>query len=178
MLVYSMSSGIIVQRVTDSGLAIKYTACAQRDDQTDEDELEEISIIDDRQDADLSLSNLSKTEDDNTDAELGCHSNPDAVSEKNDAELNGPKLLPGSVQSITSSPNDRTKLIGDRVSSIATLSSPINSNKHYDQKGPRSRTTSRQSIFELVRLRANRKSSREDQFNLMKKSEVNGDRDI
>ena len=163
-----MSSGIIVQRTTDSGLAIKYTPCA-RDEQTDEDELEEISIVDDRQEGDLSLSNLSKTEDDVTDHELGCHSNPDAVSEKTDAELNGPKQLPGSVHSITSSPNDRTKLIRDRVSSIATLSSPINSSKLYDQRGPRSRTTSRQSIFELVRLRANRKSSREDQFNLMKK---------
>lgn len=155
--------------MTDSGLAIKYTPCA-KEEQTDEDELEEISVIDDRHDDTRSLSNISKTEDDHTDNEGHCHELHDPESERTDIEINGPKLLPGSALSITSSPNDKTKLIGERLSSRTTLSSPVNSSKVVpDSKSYRSRTTSRQSIFELVRVRTSRKPSRDDHFNLMKK---------
>lgn len=162
----SMSSGVSVNRVTDSGLSIKYTPCA-KDEQTDDDDLEEISIIDDRHEGDHSLSNISKTEDDISDNDMQEHH--DEESEKTDIEINGPKLLPGSVHSISSSPNDKTKLIGERLSSGTTISSPINSNKFSEAKSYRSRTTSRQSIFELVRVRTSRKPSRDDHFNLLKK---------
>lgn len=162
-----MSSSLSANRVTESGLSIKYTPCA-KDEQTDEDELEEISIIDERHEGDQSLSLISKTEEDQSDDDGNMHDTPDPDSEKTDIEINGPKLLPGSAISITSSPNDKTKLIGERLSSGTTLSSPVNS-KIADAKSYRSRTTSRQSIFELVRVRTTRKPSREDHFNLMKK---------
>ncbi|KAL4219993.1 hypothetical protein ACF0H5_020404 [Mactra antiquata] len=164
-----MTSSLNSNRATDSGLAIKYTPCA-KEEQTDEDELEEISVIDDRQDDTRSLSNISKTEDDQSDNEGHSHELNDPESERTDIEINGPKLLPGSVLSISSSPNDKTKLIGERLSSRTTLSSPVNSSKIVpDSKSYRSRTTSRQSIFELVRVRTSRKPSRDDHFNLMKK---------
>lgn len=162
-----MSSSLNVNRVSDSGLSIKYTPCA-KDEQTDEDELEEISIIDERHEGDPSLSLISKTEDDHSAIEDEMHDILDPDSEKTDIEINGPKLLPGSAISITSSPNDKTKLIGERLSSGTAVSSPVNS-KITDPKSYRSRTTSRQSIFELVRVKTSRKPSREDHFNLMKK---------
>lgn len=167
----SMSNSLGTNRVTDSGLAIKYTPCS-KEEHTD-DELEEISIVEDRQDAEQSLSNISRTEEDATDNEREFHDTPDVQSEKTDQEANGPKTLPGSVLSIASSPNDKTKLIGERLSSRTTLSSPVNSSRIPDVKNYRSRTTSRQSIFELVRVRTNRKASRDDHFNLMKKGRSN-----
>ncbi|XP_052216049.1 cyclic nucleotide-gated cation channel alpha-3-like [Dreissena polymorpha] len=181
-----MSSSVGKARVTDSGLSVRYTPCDNRiaesdsieyrpsdvnGDNTDED-IDEISVIDEKpEEGHGSASDESHSDEEGIEKE--CHENPDVQSEKTDTELNGPKTLPGSVLSVASSPNDKTKLIGERLSSRTTLSSPINSNRYTDPKSYRSRTTSRQSIFELVRVRTSRKPSRDDHFNLMKKVRSN-----
>ena len=164
-----MTSTLGLNRTNEPNLSIKYSPCS-RDEGTDDD-LEEISIIDDttKNDGGMSLSNYSKTEDDVDDDASHCGEFDDTSVEKS-AEINGPKQLPGI--SAPASPNDKTKLIEDRISLKTNISTPVNSNRVFDPK-PRSRASaSRQSIFELVRVRA-RKASREDQFNLTKKVKSN-----
>ena len=158
-----MTSTLGLTRANDSSLSVKYSPCS-RDEQTDDD-LEEISIIDDttKNDGGMSLSNYSKTEDEMDDDSQCEHEFP---PDKN-AEINGPKQLPGI--STPSSSNDKTKLINDKLCSIPNLSSPINSNKVFESKAHPRTSTSRQSIFELVRVRTTRKTSRDDHFNLIKK---------
>lgn len=142
-----MSSVLITRRKSDTNLAVKYTPCAR--EQTD-DELEEVSII--------SRENIPEKKVGDLDVEQG-------VS----VTVNGPRVLPG--VGVFQSSSDRTKLIGERLSSQISLPSPVYSNKIVEQTSCKS--TSKQSLLDIVsnrieKVKQRKRPSGED-FALMRK---------
>ncbi|XP_071085205.1 cyclic nucleotide-gated channel alpha-3-like [Haliotis cracherodii] len=125
-----MSGALARRKTSDTGLAVRYTPCANSE--LDGDEIEEIAIV--SKDAKESLEDEVEVE---ADVECG----------EQTTTANGPRSLPG--LEIFSSPSDRTKLIGERLSSSdkISLSSPIYSNKVVEQK---SKSTSKQSLLDIV----------------------------
>ncbi|CAI9721896.1 Hypothetical predicted protein [Octopus vulgaris] len=129
-----MSSVLTRRRTSDTILAVKYTPCAE--EQTD-DELEEIAIV--------SRDNSSEKKPSELDVEQSVT-----------VTVNGPRLLPG--VGVFHSPSDRTKLIGERLSSQLSLPSPVYSNKVVEQATCKS--TSKQSLLDIVSNRIDKAKQR------------------
>ncbi|XP_052822803.1 cyclic nucleotide-gated cation channel alpha-3 [Octopus bimaculoides] len=129
-----MSSVLTRRRTSDTILAVKYTPCAE--EQTD-DELEEIAIV--------SRDNSNEKKPSELDVEQSVT-----------VTVNGPRLLPG--VGVFHSPSDRTKLIGERLSSQLSLPSPVYSNKVVEQTTCKS--TSKQSLLDIVSNRIDKAKQR------------------
>nr|CFW94215.1 Eka-cGMP gated channel alpha 3 protein [Euperipatoides kanangrensis] len=112
-----MASGLTRRHICDTGkAAVKYTPCAK--DHDGDEELEEIAVVSDQQSVKM-----------------------EAVGT---ITANGPRIIPG--HATYSAPSDRTRLIGQRLSSSGNkinLASPIYTGK--DKK-----STSKQSLLEIV----------------------------
>ena len=123
-------------QVTDTGKAVKYTPCNNRGDQTDEEELEEIAVV----------------ESNNHFHQQGSSNEPatpdsEAGREGEATTANGPRSLSGT--------GDRTKLIGERLaggtsSGRNSVSSPVYAGSRMSDPPRQYRSTSRASLFEVV----------------------------
>ena len=138
-------AGVLRRHTIDAGKAVKYTPCANKGDQTDEEELEEIAVV--------SKDDGSYRADEDHDHSGG----GGGGSAGGTLTANGPRILPG--PGIYQTPSDRTKLIGERLSSSGkiNLSSPVYSGKVVEQK---SRSTSKQSLLEIVSNRIGKVTGR------------------
>ncbi len=112
--------------------AVRYTPCKAAD-QTDEEELEEVSVV------------------------QSAPSSEQLDQHKQNFTANGPRVLPSSNSGIYPTPSDRTKLIGERLAGRGSNSTPVSAAavaaaaaavRAVDYR-QRSRSTSRQSIFEI-----------------------------
>ncbi|KAK6195821.1 hypothetical protein SNE40_001173 [Patella caerulea] len=137
-----MSAVLSRRKASDTGIVVKYSPCAKNEN-TDEEELEEIAIVeaDDKDGGEGSRDLVQQVE--------------DGIEQTSTA--NGPRHLPG--LEMYQSPTDRTKLIGERLSSSdkISVSSPIYSNKVVEQK---SKSTSKQSLLEIVSNKFDRVKNR------------------
>ena len=129
-----MTSVYSRRQQTDSSTAVRYTPCAKNDN-TDEEELEEISVV--RGDT------LSVTDE-----------NEHSVAS---LTANGPRPNPS--PTLYHDPTDRTKLIGERLSAAGkvSVSSPVYAGKVVEQK---SRSTSKNSLLEIVTQKLDRARAR------------------
>ena len=164
-----MTSVLGRRHVSDTGRTVKYTPCA-KGEHTDEEELEEIAVVDDHSRAATPISapltgatSAIRSSPGGSFRRLSNGTNPsqEGVGETDGTVLataaNGPRLLPtpssGAGYGNTAATSDRTRLIGERLSSTGriNLSSPVYSHKIIEQK-----STSRASLYEIFQHRINR----------------------
>ena len=164
-----MTSVLGRRHVSDTGRTVKYTPCA-KGEHTDEEELEEIAVVDDHSRAATPISapltgatSAIRSSPGGSSRRLSNGTNPsqEGVGETDGTVLataaNGPRLLPtpssGAGYGNTAATSDRTRLIGERLSSTGriNLSSPVYSHKIIEQK-----STSRASLYEIFQHRINR----------------------
>ena len=164
-----MTSVLGRRHVSDTGRTVKYTPCA-KGEHTDEEELEEIAVVDDHSRAATPISapltgatsairsspgGSSRRLSNGTNASQGGVGETDGTVPATAA--NGPRLLPtpstGASFGNTAATSDKTRLIGERLSSTGriNLSSPVYSHKIIEQK-----STSRASLYEIFQHRINR----------------------
>ncbi|XP_041358726.1 cyclic nucleotide-gated channel cone photoreceptor subunit alpha-like [Gigantopelta aegis] len=138
-------SGVLGRRnASDTGVAVKYTPCAKAEN-TDDDDIDEIAIVNDddqqlQQPQQQTTTTTCAVSSSAAEGDVGHLVEPVVTA-------NGPRHLPG--LEIYQSPSDRTKLIGERLSSSdkISLSSPIYSNKVVEQI---SKSSSKHSLLDLV----------------------------
>lgn len=138
------------RKTSDTSITVKYTPCAKTEPAEEED-LEEIAIVSKNNEKGSSIRDQNDS---------------NQSHESRDSETvvtaNGPRILSnlGPFQS----PSDRTKLIGERLSSSGTgvinISSPVYSGKIVEQK---SKSTSKQSLLEIVSTKLDRVKQRNRQ---------------
>ena len=164
-----MTSVLGRRHVSDTGRTVKYTPCA-KGEHTDEEELEEIAVVDDHSRAATPISapltgatSAIRSSSGGSFRRLSNGTNPsqEGVGESAGTVLataaNGPRLLPTPSSwagyGNTAATSDRTRLIGERLSSTGriNLSSPVYSHKIIEQK-----STSRASLYEIFQHRINR----------------------
>ena len=165
-----MTSVLGRRHVSDTGRTVKYTPCA-KGEHTDEEELEEIAVIDDHSRAATPISAsltgatsaVRSSSPGGASRRLSNGANPlqgglgDTDGTAPATAANGPRLLPtpstGASFGNTAATSDRTRLIGERLSSTGriNLSSPVYSHKIIEQK-----STSRASLYEIFQHRINR----------------------
>lgn len=149
-----MSTGRSRRHASEAGVgvAVKYTPCAKGDhldDDDDDNDVEEISIVD--------RDGLGRGGGDDEGGAAASTAGASGEEGNGGLTANGPRVLPG--LDVYQSPTDRTKLIGERLSSCdkISLSSPIYSNKVVEQK---SKSTSKQSLLDLFSTRLDRSRAR------------------
>ena len=169
-----MTSVLGRRHVSDTGRTVKYTPCA-KGEHTDEEELEEIAVVDDRSGAATPISapltgatSAIRSSPGGSSRRLsnGTNRSHERLGDTSGAvpatTANGPRLLPtpsagASFGGNTAATSDRTRLIGERLSATGriNLSSPVYSHKIIEQK-----STSRASLYEIFqhRITRNRKS--------------------
>lgn len=165
-----MTSVLGRRHVSDTGRTVKYTPCA-KGDHTDEEELEEIAVVDERSRATTPISapltgatnTLATGSPGGTSRRFSNGRNPSQGDLGNTdgsvpaTTANGPRLLPtpstGASFGNTAATSDRTRLIGERLSSTGriNLASPVYSHKIIEQK-----STSRASLYEIFQHKINR----------------------
>lgn len=145
---------------------VKYTPCSKVDVQTDEEELEELQVRNDN----APLASRAHLASVSSSAAASCTASPARVITLDDGchtptssgcTANGPpRGLPASLTTFHGSSSDRTSLIGERLSRTANLSisSPLYPVRTHVE--PRARSTSKQSLFELVTHRLDRVKTR------------------
>lgn len=167
-------AGVLGRRhITDAGTAVRYTPCA-KGEQTDEEELEEIAVVSQRG-ADppptpvrrppfaahaLRQNAMHTHRRGNSDPETTANGPPSlpnaGTSPGRERERHGGSLQ---LTHALSSSTDRTKLIGERLSSNSriSLSSPLYSSRVVEQK---SRSTSKTSLLEIFTHKLDRNKGR------------------
>ncbi len=165
-----MTSVLGGRHVTQSGRTVRYTPCA-KGEHTDDEELEEIAVVDDpaRTDTPISAPLVEATSSATSSFQPGGASrrpshvtDPSAQGAAADTDdavpvttANGPRLLPSTGTSFgnTAATSDRTRLIGERLSTtgLMSISSPVYAHKIIEQK-----STSRASLYDLLQHKINR----------------------